>query len=416
MELFDNLSYQGKKANFTRDQFETLTAMKNYPETSLDEGHISICLETGKRYRFSASNSKDATLGKWRLVVDAALDTTSENPVQNKLITNRFNGVDKTINDFKSDTAKNLEDLENRLNKTIGDLDNKYKDRTDELDKKIDQKESELNKKIDDNYKQLDEKIDQKDKEINDRITSEVGTLNETIDQKLGALDDKLQEQMSEMKEELEQKIKDVREECVNMMADLFQAFDEIYELDSLLLKVEDIMEIRELVQHKVDTVTNTYSTGSFGSLFIRVDEIRARCSFVEEVLEIEELMPRQDDGEEGSTYSTEMDRVLADIATIRERIRLIEKICDIVEFLPSTPEELMWARILELERNLEADTFMSSYTDIPEDLAEYQTRLQELKTVYDMTDLVEPDPSAPMTLEKIEEIIEHIQDSTDLP
>ena len=62
----DNFNYQGQKPNFERDSFETLAAMKAYPETSLDDGHLSYCKEDGKRYEYKSSNSADLTTGKWR--------------------------------------------------------------------------------------------------------------------------------------------------------------------------------------------------------------------------------------------------------------------------------------------------------------------------------------------------------------
>lgn len=61
-----NINYQGKQANFARDQFSTLADMKACPDSSIDEGHISFCVETGKHYEFKSSNSVDATMGRWR--------------------------------------------------------------------------------------------------------------------------------------------------------------------------------------------------------------------------------------------------------------------------------------------------------------------------------------------------------------
>lgn len=66
LKIGDNFSYQGKKPNFDRDNFDTLTAMKAFPETSIDEGHISYCKETGKNYQYKSANSVDPTTGKWR--------------------------------------------------------------------------------------------------------------------------------------------------------------------------------------------------------------------------------------------------------------------------------------------------------------------------------------------------------------
>lgn len=66
LKIGDNFSYQGQKPNFDRDSFDTLAAMKAYPETSIDEGHISYCKENGKNYQYKAANSVDSTTGKWR--------------------------------------------------------------------------------------------------------------------------------------------------------------------------------------------------------------------------------------------------------------------------------------------------------------------------------------------------------------
>ena len=97
LKIGDNFKYQGKQPNFDRDTFATLDEMKAFPETSIDEGHESYCLATGKRYKFSSSNTIDATLGKWRLTVDTALNASSENPVQNKVITNKINTSEATV-------------------------------------------------------------------------------------------------------------------------------------------------------------------------------------------------------------------------------------------------------------------------------------------------------------------------------
>lgn len=61
----DNFNYQGKKSNFERDSFQTLLQMKSYPETSVDEGHLSYCEETDKYYKFKSTNVDDPSSGKW---------------------------------------------------------------------------------------------------------------------------------------------------------------------------------------------------------------------------------------------------------------------------------------------------------------------------------------------------------------
>ena len=58
----DNLEYKGKSPNFTRDQFETIQEMRDYPADNIDEGHISYVLEDGKHYVYKT--------GKWSLLED----------------------------------------------------------------------------------------------------------------------------------------------------------------------------------------------------------------------------------------------------------------------------------------------------------------------------------------------------------
>lgn len=62
----DNFSYQGKLSNFERDSFDTLESMKSFPETSLDDGHISYCKEDGNTYRYNSNNEINEITGKWR--------------------------------------------------------------------------------------------------------------------------------------------------------------------------------------------------------------------------------------------------------------------------------------------------------------------------------------------------------------
>lgn len=66
LTIGDNFKYQANKPNFERDSFATLKAMKAYPETSIDDGHLSYCAETNKHYKFLSSNTVDETTGKWR--------------------------------------------------------------------------------------------------------------------------------------------------------------------------------------------------------------------------------------------------------------------------------------------------------------------------------------------------------------
>ena len=86
-----NFDYHGKLPNFDRDKFKTKAAMMAFDENSIDEGHLSYCEEDGNIYQYKSANTVDATTGKWRIfktdvVVDAALNGTSKNPIQNKAV------------------------------------------------------------------------------------------------------------------------------------------------------------------------------------------------------------------------------------------------------------------------------------------------------------------------------------------
>ena len=62
-----NFTFQGEQPNFERDRFATKAAMKAFPETSIDDGHLSYCVEDGNTYQFKSSNSVDTATGKWRV-------------------------------------------------------------------------------------------------------------------------------------------------------------------------------------------------------------------------------------------------------------------------------------------------------------------------------------------------------------
>jgi hypothetical protein len=67
IKIGSNFTFQGEQPNFERDRFATKAAMKAFPETSIDDGHLSYCAEDGNTYQFKSSNSVDAVIGKWRV-------------------------------------------------------------------------------------------------------------------------------------------------------------------------------------------------------------------------------------------------------------------------------------------------------------------------------------------------------------
>ena len=70
IQIGTNFEYKGESPNFERDQFETLELMRSADKRSLDEGHISYCIETGKHYVFNKNNTTDDETGKWRLLTE----------------------------------------------------------------------------------------------------------------------------------------------------------------------------------------------------------------------------------------------------------------------------------------------------------------------------------------------------------
>lgn len=91
IKIGSNFAYNGKLPNFERDSFKTKAAMKAFNENSIDEGHLSYCKEDGNIYQYKSANAADATTGRWRIfktdvVVDAALNGTSKNPIQNQAV------------------------------------------------------------------------------------------------------------------------------------------------------------------------------------------------------------------------------------------------------------------------------------------------------------------------------------------
>lgn len=158
LKIGDNISYQGKQPNFSRDTFTELQEMVRFPETSLDEGHISLCLETGKRYIFYSTNTIDPVLGRWRLVVDTALDATSENPVQNKVIYQKFQ-------DLETDTSESHTELEQRVidnelvnSASLNDLNDRLNDTEEVLTTAINEIKSDLDTEYTINGHPLNEK------------------------------------------------------------------------------------------------------------------------------------------------------------------------------------------------------------------------------------------------------------------
>ena len=133
IKIGSNFFYNGKLPNFERDSFETKAAMKAFDENSIDEGHLSYCKEDGNIYQYKSANSTDATTGRWRIfktdiVVDATLNGTSINPIQNKAVFDALKlkadavALDKYQPKYKADYVAKTDLSELPITKGILDL------------------------------------------------------------------------------------------------------------------------------------------------------------------------------------------------------------------------------------------------------------------------------------------------------
>lgn len=104
INIGDNFNYQGKKPNFDRDSFNSVADMKAYPDTSIDDGHISYCKEVDKYYKYKSTNDIDDETGKWREFKlgsnDYIIDYITE---ENGIITEeQYNLLEEAINTNKN--------------------------------------------------------------------------------------------------------------------------------------------------------------------------------------------------------------------------------------------------------------------------------------------------------------------------
>ena len=78
MQLTENFSYTGRKQNFERDSYATLTEMKAVKAKLMPNIFHATCEETGKLYIYNKKNTDDEVLGKWREVSGSAEDPSAK--------------------------------------------------------------------------------------------------------------------------------------------------------------------------------------------------------------------------------------------------------------------------------------------------------------------------------------------------
>lgn len=95
LNIGDNFSYQGAKPLDARLKYDTVAAMASMADSTLYDGCLAYCVATDKTYQWKSTNTVDTDLGRWREfggTVDSAISSTSENPVQNKVIKTALDG------------------------------------------------------------------------------------------------------------------------------------------------------------------------------------------------------------------------------------------------------------------------------------------------------------------------------------
>ncbi len=68
ISILDNFDYRAGKPNFTRDLFDNLEALKEFPTMYLPDVFEANLKDTGERYRYNVNNEDNPLTGKWRLV------------------------------------------------------------------------------------------------------------------------------------------------------------------------------------------------------------------------------------------------------------------------------------------------------------------------------------------------------------
>ena len=70
LNLFDNLSYNGPKPDFTRQEYRTFEDMKRVPDVRMPQLYLAYCLEDQNVYLYNKDNEIDSKTGKFRVFLD----------------------------------------------------------------------------------------------------------------------------------------------------------------------------------------------------------------------------------------------------------------------------------------------------------------------------------------------------------
>ena len=224
LKIGDNFNYQGKQPNFARDQFSTLEEMKNYPITSLDEGHMSTCLEDGDKYVFSLSNSEDSTTGYWRklIKIDTELDGSSENPVQNKVIVAKFSDLSLELTEKINQDIGTLTDSLATTNSAITRVENDYTNAIQSLSNELGgQIDTLAAQHRDDIYNVINVTIPTNIQNLANNLLGEINNLSDLTDTKL---------------ENLETRLSEKDEIAIRSIAELKRSLDEVEETTAAAL------------------------------------------------------------------------------------------------------------------------------------------------------------------------------------
>lgn len=103
----DNFSYLGAKPLDGRLSYATISAMAGMAASSLYDGIMAFCVETGKEYQWKSANTEDPTLGKWReFTVSVPTAYTSDPEMDGKAAAGSSTSWAKGDHVHPSDTTK----------------------------------------------------------------------------------------------------------------------------------------------------------------------------------------------------------------------------------------------------------------------------------------------------------------------
>lgn len=350
IQLADSLGLRSQKPNFTRDSYDTLTALRAVQDHEIDEGHIAYCAATGLHYEYKYSNTVDDRTGKWREYkpVDVEITEDSENPVQSKAISKKMVEVWNNFNTLKGeiqkvegmatmDEALNDQSIKGVQNKTlkkefdiignrIASLENGMKNYVAWTDVESEVKEESQNpvnggtlytelsaiKTLISNLTARVDKVEPVDAEFS--ATSEKPVQNKVLKAKFDAINQAIEDLEGDLEENISSELETINETIEGIQGDIETIegrLDNVEPVDTALNNTSTKPVQNKVVKEKFDEVDSALST-----LKGRVDKVEP----VDTAFSTTSEMPLQN-----KVITTKLNSVDSQISNIIERLNDVE-------------------------------------------------------------------------------------------